>query len=180
MTASGHHRRRRRADVDVTHVRRLVPNTSRNVFAEFEPDAPEGHPVHELIHRDPKLRRLLRSAATLAKRVEPQVRVRDWIRFMDSRSVLQEAELQATFGVGFQQGMVAGRIDALKRDAPHRKEDRREQVLRRGIQSLLLKVGAPERAVALLLEFAWALVSSARSIAPSRSNTKSRRRPTRR
>jgi hypothetical protein len=148
---------------------------SRNFFAEIDtPDLGEGHPLHQMLHREPRFRRLYRRVVALGRRVEPQVKAKDWMALMDSRSVLNEAEIQAAFNLGFENGVLLGRADGLKRIGGHR--DRREEDLRRTVRSLLMKVNVPhEEAALMLLELAWALVMGEPIFGPPRARAKKRR-----
>lgn len=161
MTGPLNRRRRRQSSAAETAgvSRPLLRWPSRDFFSELEIDPGEGHPVHGMLHREPRFRRLYRRAATLAGRVEPQVKTRDWMAFMDGRSTLHEAEIQATFNLGFENGVLLGRAEGLTRIAGHQKQNRREKEFRLALRSLLTKVGLPsDRAALPLLELAWALM----------------------
>jgi hypothetical protein len=101
---------------------------------------------------------LQKAVLALSGRIRRQVSANDWTTFIDRRVLLRSAELERVFNAGFENGVVRGRADALRRrrDSAHRPIARRWY---RTLQRVGMASGLPsdERAVAFL-ELAWALL----------------------
>jgi hypothetical protein len=128
---------------------------SRNFFAELEPDLGQPHPIEELAHRDPELRRAYRKLRGQTRGFQAQVRNADWIRFQDARVLVQTMEFELAFNLGFEQGLVTGRAESFH----HRTSvPKGEMALRNRLLALTTnETLPPDEMAAVLLEHAWAL-----------------------
>ena len=147
----------------------------RDHYGEANPDETEAHPVDEEVERrldHRALRRRVLAAqgrvmAALGEQRNPYLRLEELIGRRHG-----ERE-EAMFNVGFEHGLVRGRADALA--AMLRNQGGRGRALAARLAQLAKSAGLdPPRALAALLEVAWAMALGAR-----RPPSRARRRRTR-
>jgi hypothetical protein len=147
----------KRTRAGAASARRLQHWPARNYFAELEPPSKEGHPVDDLMARDPDLRRIGRRALRHLKRLQAHP---DWDVLLDfeaERNHLDSARVEAAYNIGFESGLVAGRIEAL-RIVRGRHRSSEEGALVRQVRSAVAAARtSARRSQAVLLEVAWAL-----------------------
>jgi hypothetical protein len=135
---------------------------SRNHFREIAPgslDAP--HPVDRFLEREPRLRKIARRARRLLSKIQDQAKPADLLEFEAESTLLDASRVEVAFNLGFENGLVLGRAEGMRRGAQFQR-DRDERVLLLDLRAVLAKTQAsPARTAALLLELAWAFTVGA-------------------
>lgn len=129
---------------------------SRNYFAEIAPGSVDGpHPVDRLLEREPHLRKIARRARRLLSKIQEQANPTDLLKFEAESTLLDATRVEAAFNLGFENGLVLGRAEAMHRGTLLRR-DPHERALLLDLRAVLVKTEAsPARTAALLLELAW-------------------------
>jgi hypothetical protein len=118
----------------------------------------EGHPIDDLMARDRGLARIRRRALRCLKRLQARPDADAVLDFEAERNHLDAARVEAAYNVGFEGGLIAGRLDGLRTRAG-RARSAEEIALARAMRSALSSARLPPgRAEAVLLELAWAIV----------------------
>jgi hypothetical protein len=157
--------------------RRLLRWPARNYFADLEPRSQEGHPVDDLMARDPDLDRIRRRALRHLHRLEARPDSEALLDFEAERNHLDSARVEVAFNIGFESGLVAGRMEGL-RMAGGRRRAAEEVAFARGVRSAATAARvSPGQSQAVLLELAWAIaLGTPREGAPPVPASDSRRR----
>jgi len=168
----------RRSPAGATASARLLRWPARNYFAELEPRLKEGHPVDDLMAKDPDIRRIRRRAHRHFARAQTKADSSAVLDFEAERNHLDSARVEAAYNIGYEGGLVAGMIAGLTKARGHRR-DRAEAALLRDIRSLIAGAAASRGEVqALLLEMAWSLALESPAVrSPARSVPRNRSRP---
>jgi hypothetical protein len=144
--------------------RRLLHWPARNYFADMEPPTKEGHPVDDLMGRDPDLNRIRRRALRRLRRLQRSADSSALLDFEAERNHLDAARVETAFNIGFEGGLITGRTEGIERArrAPLDPDERafRNEILR----AVLTTQARPCDMQAAVLEVAWAL---ALSVAPA-------------
>lgn len=147
----------------------------RDHYREADPAESEVHPIDEEVERRLDHRALRRRIIAAQGRVMAVLGERRhlYLRLEELVGQRHGEREKAMFNVGFEQGLVSGRADALA--AMLRNQGGRGRALAARLAQLATSAGLePPRALAALLEVAWAMAPGARRL-PSRP----RRRRTR-
>ena len=151
--------------------RRNAGRLAPDVFSELELRLGDEHPLHRLLHSNPKLQLRTRRIAKLARKIEPRVQQKEWMTFCDERANLHTEELEIAYNLGFQNGALAAHAERFPNAAPRGSQ---EASLARDVRALLLFVSVSrDRAAATLLSLALALLRSKRVAHPRRKGTRS-------
>lgn len=155
-------RMKRRSSVAATASATLQRWPSRNHFVEIAAPSPDQpHPVDRLLEREPHLRKIGRRTGRLLAKVQSQVNPADLLAFEAEQTLLDAARIEVAFNLGFENGLVQGRADALRQIA-RRSRDGKEKALVADLRAVLARTRAsPSRTAVLLLELAWGLVLGA-------------------
>jgi hypothetical protein len=128
---------------------------SRNFLGELEPSLRDRYALDDLARRDPRLRGLHRRLRAVSRTIEARIGGPDWVRYSDARALLQTAEFELAFNLGFENGLIAGRADTL---AAESSENEPAERLRMSVRRALAEVPlAANAALTVLLELAHAL-----------------------
>lgn len=159
MTAVSAARTKRRSPVAAKASATLQRWPSRNHFAEIAALSPdEPHPIDRLLERESHLRRVARRIGRLLAKVQAQVEPADLLAFEAEQTLLDSARVELAFNLGFENGLVLGRADALRQVA-RRSRDVKEKALVAELRAALARTPASAgRTAAVLMELAWALV----------------------
>jgi len=158
--------------------RRLQRWPARNYFAELEPTSKEDHPVDLAMARDPDLHRIHSRAFSHLKRLQAHPNSDALLDFEAERNHLDSARVEAAYNIGFEGGLVAGRIEAL-RLVRRKRRSAGEGALVRQVRSAVAAARTSARqSQTVLLEVAWALALGS-PLAPARARPAGdkRRRP---
>jgi hypothetical protein len=147
----------RRSPAGAAVSRRLQRWPARNYFAELEPPSKEGHPLDDVMARDPDLHRIQRQALRHLKRLQAHPTSDALLDFEAERNHLDSARVEAAYNIGFEGGLVAGRIEGI-RIVRGRSRSAEEGALVRQVRSAVATAGTSVRqSQTVLLEVAWAL-----------------------
>jgi hypothetical protein len=141
--------------------RRLLRWPSPNYFAELEPRSQESHPVDVTMARDPDLRRIRRRAKRCLERLQASADSGSLLDFEAERNHLDSARVEVAYNLGFENGLLAGRAEGLRRSA-RRARDPAENRTLSDLWAVI--AGAPlpaEPLLAVLQELAWAFALGA-------------------
>lgn len=159
--------------------RRLLRWPARNYFADLEPRSREGHPVDDLMAGDSDLRRIRRRYLRHLKRLQACPGSDALLDFEAERNHLDSARVEVAYNIGFEGGLVAGRMEGL-RAAGARHRDPEEAALARSIRATMTATRvAPAQSQAVLIELAWALAIGTREhpVPRARPSDDRKRRP---
>jgi hypothetical protein len=158
--------------------RRLLRWPTRNYFADLEPRSREGHPVDDLMAGDSDLRRIRRRYLRHLKRLQARPGSDALLDFEAERNHLDSARVEVAYNIGFEGGLVAGRMEGLSATGG-RQRGPEEAALARSIRAAMTATHvAPSRSQAVLLELAWALaIGPGERPAPRTRASDRKRRP---
>jgi len=147
----------RRSPIGAIASARLLRWPARNYFGELEPTLRDGHPVDDLMAKDPGLRRIRGVAHRHLARLQQEATSDAALDFEAARNHLDAARVEVAYNIGFEGGLAAGMIAGLGR-ARRAGRAPSEVALLRDIRRTLSGVAAPRgRVQAILLELALAL-----------------------
>jgi len=132
---------------------------TRNHFAEIAAPSPDQqHPVDRLLERERHLRKIARRTGRLLAKIQAQVKPADLLAFEAEQTLLDNARVEVAFNLGFENGLVLGRADALRQIA-RGSHDGEEKALVADLHAALARTQAsPGRTAVVLMELAWAFV----------------------
>jgi hypothetical protein len=136
----------------------------RNHYREANPDEIEAHPVDEEVERRLRHRTLRRRIIAAQDRVMAALGERRhlYLRLEELVGQRHGEREEAMFNVGFEHGLALGRADALA--AMLRNQGGRGRALAARLAQLATSAGLePPRALAALLEVAWAMALGPRT-----------------
>ena len=161
-----------RSPTGATASARLLRWPTRNYFGELEPTPKEGHPVDDMMERDPGLRRLRRQAHRHLARLQGTTASSAVLDFEAARNHLDSARVETAFNIGYEGGLVAGIVAGFGRARGTRREAN-EVALVHDIRRTVVGAGVPRaRIQAVLLELSLAL-----ALEPPVQVAKGRREP---
>jgi hypothetical protein len=140
---------------------------SRDYFAELEPLSKEGHPVDDLLGRDPDLRKIRTRARRQLRRLQGGADSNALLDFEAERNHLDAARVEAAYNIGFEGGLLMGRAEGMERArrSPPGADERafRHKIMR----AVLTSRARPGDMQAAVLEVAWALALSVPQALPA-------------
>jgi hypothetical protein len=112
--------------------------------------------------RDPDLRRIRRRALRQLQRLQTRPDSDAVLDFEAERNHLDSARVEAAYNIGFEGGLVAGRMEGLRTTAARRRASE-EETLARSIRATMTAAHVtPAQSLAVLLELGWAIALGVR------------------